>query len=261
EDPVALVAPGGDHDDRHAGGGPQLPAHLVAVEVGQAEVEQHEVHAVGGQGVAAGGDVGDREPGPLQAPDQGYGDGLVVLDDQQVHGKSMAGGTPRCPHPCHSLTWRWPGTGRLVRSVTCMTAPVRSSPPPRLRTGVRTGGRGLPWPLWTSGWTQLPLRLFLGVTFLYAGIPKFADRSFLQASSPASFQVQLHAAVHTSPIGSLLGGVAHHAALAGVVIALAELAAGAGVLLGLWTRAAAAGGLALSIGFLLTVSWHTHPYY
>jgi thiosulfate dehydrogenase [quinone] large subunit len=38
-------------------------------------------------------------------------------------------------------------------------------------------------------------------------------------------------------------------------------AAGAGTLLGLWSRAAAVGGALLSLGFLLTVSWHSHPYY
>jgi len=142
-----------------------------------------------------------------------------------------------------------------------MAAPARSSPPPRLRSGVRTGGRGIPWPLWTSGWILLPLRLFLGFTFLYAGLQKFADPHFLRASAPGSVQAQLHAAVHNSPLGSHLAGLASHAFIVGVLIALAEVAVGAGALVGLWTRAAAAGGLALSLGFLLTVSWHSHPYY
>ena len=43
EDPVDLVAPGRDHDDRHVGVGAQAAAHLVAVDVGQPEVEQHHV--------------------------------------------------------------------------------------------------------------------------------------------------------------------------------------------------------------------------
>jgi thiosulfate dehydrogenase [quinone] large subunit len=99
------------------------------------------------------------------------------------------------------------------------------------------------------------------VTFVYAGLQKLADPNFFDAAAPSSIQSQLHAAVRSSPIGGLLGGLAHQATAVGVVIALAELAVGAGALLGLWTRAAAAGGLALSIGFLLTVSWHSHPYY
>lgn len=140
-----------------------------------------------------------------------------------------------------------------------MTATVRTH-----STRTPSPSSGPRWPsryLWTSGWALLPLRLFLGVTFLYAGLQKFADPHFLRASAPGSIQAQLHAAVHSSPIGGMLGGLASHALLVGVVIALAELAIGVGALLGLWTRAAAAGGMALSIGFLLTVSWHSHPYY
>jgi thiosulfate dehydrogenase [quinone] large subunit len=96
---------------------------------------------------------------------------------------------------------------------------------------------------------------------MFAGLQKLADPNFLDPTAPSSLQSQLHAATQSSPVGGLVGGLAHQATLVGVVIALAELAVGIGALLGLWTRAAAAGGLALSIGFLLTVSWHSHPYY
>jgi thiosulfate dehydrogenase [quinone] large subunit len=54
--------------------------------------------------------------------------------------------------------------------------------------------------------------------------------------------------------------VAQSSAL-GVIVALAELAIGVGALLGLLTRFAAIGGVVVSAGFLLAVSWHTHPYY
>ena len=113
---------------------------------------------------------------------------------------------------------------------------------------------------WTSGWTLLPLRLFLGVTFVFAGLQKLADPAFLGHGS-GSVGAQLHTAQDTSPIGGLLGPLVHHATAVGLVIALGELAVGLGALLGLWTRVAAVGGLALSLGFLLTVSWHTTPYY
>jgi thiosulfate dehydrogenase [quinone] large subunit len=74
-------------------------------------------------------------------------------------------------------------------------------------------------------------------------------------------QAQLAAAQRTSPIGGALSVVAHNAVLFGLLIALGELAVGAATLLGLWTRVAAAGGMALALSFLLTVSWHTSPYY
>ncbi len=108
---------------------------------------------------------------------------------------------------------------------------------------------------------MLPLRLFLGVTFVFAGLQKLADPHFLDSQSSGSIHAQLRAAAQGSPIGGLLGGLVHQATAVGIAIALAELAVGVAALLGLWTRVAAVGGLALSIGFLLTVSWHTHPYY
>lgn len=111
------------------------------------------------------------------------------------------------------------------------------------------------------GWVLLPLRMFLGLTFVYAGFQKLADRNFLDPSSPASIQAQLHADVTTSPVGGLLGGASHVALALGLVISLAELAVGLGTVLGLWSKVAAAGGALLSLGFLLTVSWHSHPYY
>lgn len=111
------------------------------------------------------------------------------------------------------------------------------------------------------GWLLLPLRLFLGVTFCFAGLQKLANPTYLDARAPASVAVQMQAMRHTSPIGPLLGLTAHHATTVGLLIAFGELAVGLGVLLGLWTRAAAAGGMLLSLSFLLTVSWNTTPYY
>ena len=112
--------------------------------------------------------------------------------------------------------------------------------------------------------TQLllvPLRLFLGITFLYAGLQKFADPNFLSSSAPASIHAQLTTAAHGTPLASLARALAPHAALVGLLIAAGEVAVGLGVIAGLLTPFAAAGGLLLSAGFWLTVSWHTRPYY
>lgn len=111
------------------------------------------------------------------------------------------------------------------------------------------------------GWVLLPLRLFLGATFCFAGLQKLANPAFFRASDPASIQSQLHAYSTTSPIGPLLSLVSHAAVLVGVLIALGELAAGLGTLLGLWARLAAGGGMALSIILFLSVSFHSRPYY
>ncbi len=107
----------------------------------------------------------------------------------------------------------------------------------------------------------LPLRAFLGCTFIYAGLQKLADPNFFRRAAADSIQSQLEAAAHSSPIGSLLGPVQHVAVVVGLVVALGELVVGIATLLGLWSRLAAAVGLLLAFGFLLAVSWHSRPYY
>jgi thiosulfate dehydrogenase [quinone] large subunit len=113
-------------------------------------------------------------------------------------------------------------------------------------------------PTW---WALVPLRLFLGVTFTYAGLQKLADHAYLDGSSPLSVQSMIRALQHQSPIGFLLGWSAHAPVLVGVLIALGELAVGLGTLLGLWVRVTSLGGMFLALTFFLTVSWRTRPYY
>ncbi len=119
---------------------------------------------------------------------------------------------------------------------------------------------------WTAalrrpGFVLLPVRLFLGLTFTFAGLQKLADPHFFDAARPESIQAQLLLFQQTSPISSLLGPVSDHAVAFGVLTAIAEIGVGIGTLVGLWSRAAAAVGAFLSLSFFLTVSWKTRPYY
>lgn len=111
------------------------------------------------------------------------------------------------------------------------------------------------------GWAILPLRLFLGITLTYAGLQKFFDPNYLNASSPNGVQSQMAASAISSPISFMVSHAAEHATLFGLTIALGELLVGLGVILGIWVRIAALGGFLLSLSFLLTVSWGTSPYY
>lgn len=113
----------------------------------------------------------------------------------------------------------------------------------------------------SAGWALLPLRAFLGVTFTFAGLQKFANPNFFDANSASSIHAQLIGAARSSPISFLLGRLTEHASAVGVLIALGELAVGLGVLLGLWTRVAALGGLVISLSLFLAVSFHQSPYY
>jgi len=112
-----------------------------------------------------------------------------------------------------------------------------------------------------SGWALLPLRLFLGFTMVYAGFLKISDRTFLDASNPASMQAQMLHAMKSSPLSALLPHIYEHAALFGWLISLGEVAVGVSLLLGIWVRLGAVGGFLLSFSFFLTVSWGTTPYF
>jgi thiosulfate dehydrogenase (quinone) large subunit len=121
---------------------------------------------------------------------------------------------------------------------------------------------GAPVRAWTMAeWALLPLRLFLGVTFTFAGLQKLSNPNFFKSASPISIQAQLIASSHTSPLHAILVHLIQFAKPIGIVISFAELAIGLGVLLGLWTRIAAIGGALLSLSLFLTVSFHASPYF
>src|SRR3954454_7148714 len=108
----------------------------------------------------------------------------------------------------------------------------------------------------------LPLRLFLGVTFIYAGVQKLSDPGFLHKGAPTYIGTQLHGFANGTPGGFLLRALAiPHPTLAGVGVAITEIAVGILVTAGLLTRPAAAFGLALNFILFLTNSWHVHPYF
>src|SRR3954453_15083703 len=108
----------------------------------------------------------------------------------------------------------------------------------------------------------LPLRLFLGGTFVYAGGQKLSDPGFLHEGAPTYIGSQLHAFANGTPGGFLLRTFAiPHPTLAGVGVALTEIAVGLLVLGGLFTQVAAAVGLALNLILFLTNSWKTSPYF
>jgi thiosulfate dehydrogenase [quinone] large subunit len=107
----------------------------------------------------------------------------------------------------------------------------------------------------------VPLRLFFGGTFLYAGFDKLLDARFFDASSSASIQAQMIAFARVSPIAPLVRLAQPVAPQVGFLIALAEIAVGLGALSGLAFRLAAWTGAILSVLFFLTASWSIRPFY
>ena len=85
----------------------------------------------------------------------------------------------------------------------------------------------------------LPLRLFLGITFLYAGIQKLTDPQFFNLSATGFIGKQIIAFALGSPIHNILLHVAlPHAVFFGAIIALGEIAIGIGTLVGFLFRPA-----------------------
>jgi thiosulfate dehydrogenase [quinone] large subunit len=114
----------------------------------------------------------------------------------------------------------------------------------------------------SPGRALFPLRLFLGVTFVYAGIQKLTDPGFLHPGAATYIGTQLHGFAAGTPGGFLLRTFAlPHPGLAGVGVAITEILVGLLVATGLFTRIAAAVGMSLNLVLFLTASWHTTPYF
>ncbi|MEN3280596.1 MAG: thiosulfate dehydrogenase (quinone) large subunit [Solirubrobacteraceae bacterium] len=114
----------------------------------------------------------------------------------------------------------------------------------------------------TPALALLPLRAFLGATFVYAGVQKLSDPGFLHAGAPTYIGSQLRGFSQGTPGGFLLRTFAlPHAQLAGVAVAVTEIGVGLLVLLGLAIRLAAVVGLGLNLVLFLTASWKTSPYF
>ena len=113
-----------------------------------------------------------------------------------------------------------------------------------------------------SKWVLLPLRLFLGITFLYAGIQKLLDPQFFQPTATGYIGKQILAFATTSPLrGFLLRVVLPHASLFGHLVAYGEIAIGLGTLFGLLFRPAAFFGFVISVLFFLSATWRVYPYF
>ncbi|WRQ81843.1 DoxX family protein [Streptomyces sp. MUM 178J] len=127
--------------------------------------------------------------------------------------------------------------------------------------GMADGGRQGGWKELASRYALLPLRVFLGVTFIYAGLDKITDSSFMSASGPGSIGEIMNSVRDSSAVPWLVDLALESPVGFGYAIAFGELAVGIGTLFGIVARLAAAGGALISLSLWLTVSWQTEPYY
>lgn len=106
------------------------------------------------------------------------------------------------------------------------------------------------------------MRLFLGITFIYAGIQKLTDPQFFSPSAHGYIGKQILGFATGSPLhGLLMNAVLPHASFFGYLVAFGEIAIGLGTFFGFLFRPAAFFGLLISLTFFLSATWRVYPYF
>ncbi|MFI6347778.1 DoxX family protein [Streptomyces sp. NPDC050560] len=129
----------------------------------------------------------------------------------------------------------------------------------RRRDGVRHAyypGRRM-----NLGVVLLPLRVFLGLISVYAGMGKLCDPVYFDGGQRGSMVKWLNS-LHPWALATPLKDFAlQHPVGAGLTIAFLQVIVGVLTILGLWQRVAAVIGALLSAALILTVSWKSVPVY
>ncbi|MFF3751149.1 DoxX family protein [Streptomyces sp. NPDC002018] len=131
----------------------------------------------------------------------------------------------------------------------------------RTDTYGQLGGERGGWRENATRYALLPLRIFLGVTFIYAGIDKLTQGGFFAATGTGSVGELMRGVRDSSAIPALVDLALKSPSGFGYAIAFGELAVGLGTLFGVLARLAAFGGALISLSLWLTVSWQSDPYY
>ena len=103
---------------------------------------------------------------------------------------------------------------------------------------------------------MLPLRLFLGALFCFAGYAKFSYPGFFDEGSRNGFQSATRAASEGTPLSFLMDPLVDNPSVFGHITAVSEIAIGLGLLVGLLTRMAALAGMILTTSILLSIDWN-----
>lgn len=111
------------------------------------------------------------------------------------------------------------------------------------------------------GVVLLPLRIFLGLISIYAGMGKLCDPVFFDGGERGSMAKWLHSLNPWALAEPLRDFALQHPVGAGLSVAFLQVIVGVLTILGLWQRVAGVIGTLLSAALLLTVSWKSVPAY
>ncbi|EDY46101.2 DoxX family protein, partial [Streptomyces sp. SPB074] len=185
-------------------------------------------------------------------------------DDALVETRALAAaGAPGAP-----LLPRMRGSGNAFEEDGGRYGGVPTGELPLVEGRPRTGSRKdnarhgyYPGRRLNLGVVLLPLRVFLGLISVYAGMGKLCDPVYFDGGERGSM-VKWLTSLHPWALAEPLRDFAlSHPVGAGLSIAFLQVIAGVLTVLGLWQRLAAVTGVGLSAALLVTVSWKTVPAY
>ncbi|AWK09837.1 hypothetical protein DDQ41_13995 [Streptomyces spongiicola] len=111
------------------------------------------------------------------------------------------------------------------------------------------------------GVVLLPLRVFLGLISIYAGMGKLCDPVYFDGGERGSMIKWLSSLEPWALAEPLRDFALAYPVGAGLTVAFLQVVVGVLTVLGLWQRAAAVVGASLSAALIMTVSWRTAPVY
>ncbi|MFE1176619.1 DoxX family membrane protein [Streptomyces sp. NPDC058773] len=111
------------------------------------------------------------------------------------------------------------------------------------------------------GVVLLPLRIFLGLISVYAGMGKLCDPVYFDGGERGSMVKWLQSLDPWALAVPLRDFAVAHPVGAGLTVAFLQVVVGVLTICGLWQRVAASIGALLSAALLMTVTWRTVPAY
>ncbi|MBI3429215.1 MAG: Rieske 2Fe-2S domain-containing protein [Actinobacteria bacterium] len=105
------------------------------------------------------------------------------------------------------------------------------------------------------------IRLWLGVTWIYAGWDKASDPGFLDKASATYIGRQLAGYASNSPAGFIFQRLIADALVVGLFVMIVEFAIGLATLFWVAPTLAAFAGFAMSLGLWTAATWHVKPYF
>ena len=112
-----------------------------------------------------------------------------------------------------------------------------------------------------QSWPLRIMRLWLGFTWIYAGLNKASDPGFLTPGSPTFIGTQLRGYSTQSPIGFAFNRLIENSLQVGIFVMLSEMAIGLATVFWVAPTMAAFGGFSMSVGLWLASSFHENPYF